>query len=104
MEYEYPLDLDWTNDEMMKVIHFFNKIENYYESSVKGDEVLNAYKNFKHIVPGKADEKQIFKEFENKSGYNSYKVVQEIKKIQIKLYLVKISTNFFYQIHNNKLI
>lgn len=37
-------------------------------------------KNFKHIVPGKADEKQIFKEFENKSGYNSYKVVQEIKK------------------------
>ena len=80
MEYQYPLDLDWTNDEMMKVIHFFNKIKNYYESSVKGDEVLNAYKNFKHIVPGKADEKQIFKEFENKSGYNSYKVVQEIKK------------------------
>ena len=67
MEYQYPLDLDWTNDEMMKVIHFFNKIE-------------NAYKNFKHIVPGKADEKQIFKEFENKSGYNSYKVIQEIKK------------------------
>ena len=49
MEYQYPLDLDWTNDEMMKVIHFFNKIENYYESSVKGDEVLNAYKNFNHI-------------------------------------------------------
>ena len=68
MEYQYPLDLDWTNDEMMKVIHFFNKIENYYEASVKGDEVLNAYKNFNHIVPGKAD------------GYNSYKVVQEIKK------------------------
>ncbi len=35
MEYQYPLDLDWTNDEMMKVIHFFNKIENYYESSVR---------------------------------------------------------------------
>ncbi|EJE33425.1 hypothetical protein HMPREF1390_03550 [Staphylococcus epidermidis NIH08001] len=49
MEYQYPLDLDWTNDEMMKVIHFFNKIENYYEASVKGDEVLNAYKNFKHM-------------------------------------------------------
>ncbi len=30
-------------------------------------------------MPGKADEKQIFKEFENKSGYNSYKVIQEIK-------------------------
>ena len=80
MEYQYPLDLDWTNEEMMKVIHFFNKIENYYESSVKGEEVKHAYKQFKEIVPGKAEEKQIFKEFENKSGYNSYKVVQEVNK------------------------
>ena len=80
MEYQYPLDLDWTNEEMMQVIHFFNKIENYYESSVNGEDVKNAYKKFKDIVPGKAEEKQIFKEFENKSGYNSYKVVQEVNK------------------------
>lgn len=80
MEYQYPLDLDWTNDEMMDVIHFFNKIENYYESSVKGEEVKKAYKSFKKIVPGKAEEKQLFKEFEKSSGYNSYKVVQEVNK------------------------
>ena len=80
MEYQYPLDLDWTNEEMMQVIHFFNKIENYYESSVKGEDVKKAYKKFKETVPGKAEEKQIFKEFENKSGYNSYKVVQEVNK------------------------
>lgn len=80
MEYQYPLDLDWTNDEMMDVIHFFNKIENYYESSVKGEEVKKAYKSFKQIVPGKAEEKQLFKEFEKSSGYNSYKVVQEVNK------------------------
>lgn len=42
---------------MMKVIYFFNKIENYYEVFVKGDEVLNVYKNFKYIVFGKVDEK-----------------------------------------------
>lgn len=80
MEYQYPLDLDWTNDEMMDVIHFFNKIENYYESSVKGEEVKKAYKSFKQIVPGKAEEKQLFKEFKKSSGYNSYKVVQEVNK------------------------
>ncbi|MCR1795988.1 UPF0223 family protein [Staphylococcus warneri] len=80
MEYQYPLDLDWTNDEMMDVIHFFNKIENYYESSVKGEEVKKAYKSFKQIVPRKAEEKQLFKEFEKSSGYNSYKVVQEVNK------------------------
>lgn len=36
MEYQYPLDLDWSNEEMVDVIAFFNKIENYYENSVNG--------------------------------------------------------------------
>lgn len=40
---------------------------------------MNHYKRFKEIVPGKAEEKQLFKEFEEKSNYNSYKVVQEVK-------------------------
>ncbi|MGA4513986.1 UPF0223 family protein [Staphylococcus caledonicus] len=80
MEYQYPLDLDWTNEEMVDVIAFFNTIENYYEKSVKGFQVMTKYKRFKEIVPGKAEEKQLFKEFEDISGYNSYKVVQEVKK------------------------
>ncbi|PTK73998.1 UPF0223 family protein [Staphylococcus haemolyticus] len=79
MEYQYPLDLDWSNEEMVDVIAFFNKIENYYENSVNGQDLMNHYKRFKEIVPGKAEEKQLFKEFEEKSNYNSYKVVQEVK-------------------------
>ena len=80
MEYQYPLDLDWSNEEMVDVIKFFNQIENYYEKSIIGTELMKQYKKFKQIVPGKAVEKQIFKEFEEKSGYNSYKVIQEVKK------------------------
>lgn len=80
MEYQYPMDLDWSKDEMVDVIKFFNQIENYYEESVKGTELMEQYKKFKQIVPSKAEEKQIFKEFEEKSGYNSYKVIQEVKK------------------------
>ncbi|WP_087503610.1 UPF0223 family protein [Staphylococcus haemolyticus] len=79
MEYQYPLDLDWSNEEMVDVIAFFNKIENYYENSVNGQDLTNHYKRFKEIVPSKAEEKQLFKEFEEKSNYNSYKVVQEVK-------------------------
>ena len=77
MEYQYPLDMDWTHDEMLKVIAFFNQIERYYESSVSFDQVIAHYRNFKQIVPGKAEEKQIFKEFEQNSGYNSYQVSKE---------------------------
>ena len=80
MEYQYPLDLDWSKDEMVDVIKFFNQIENYYEKSIIGTELMKQYKKFKQIVPSKAEEKQIFKEFEEKSGYNSYKVIQEVKK------------------------
>ena len=80
MEYQYPLDLDWSNDEMVEVIKFFNQIENDYEKSIIGTELMEQYKKFKQIVPSKAEEKQIFKEFEEKSGYNSYKVIQEVKK------------------------
>ncbi|BGE82727.1 Putative cytosolic protein [Staphylococcus petrasii] len=79
MEYQYPLDLDWTNEEMVDVIAFFNKIENYYEQSVNGEDLMAHYKRFKEIVPGKAEEKTLFKEFEDKSGYNSYKAVQDVK-------------------------
>lgn len=79
MEYQYPLDLDWSNEEMVDVIAFFNKIENYYENSVNGQDLMNHYKRFKEIVPSKAEEKQLFKEFEEKSNCNSYKVVQEVK-------------------------
>ena len=41
------------------------------------DQVIAHYRNFKQIVPGKAEEKQIFKEFEQNSGYNSYQVIKE---------------------------
>ena len=44
MEYQYPLDLDWSNEEMVDVIAFFNKIENYYENSVNGQDLMNRYK------------------------------------------------------------
>ncbi|PHK50585.1 UPF0223 family protein [Staphylococcus edaphicus] len=79
MEYQYPIDLDWTNEEMMQVVSFFNAVEAYYESSVDGKKLLEKYKQFKNIVPGKAEEKQIFKEFENSSGYSSYHAVKAVQ-------------------------
>lgn len=79
MEYQYPIDVDWSQDEMLDVIHFFNRIEDYYERNVDRDAFLAAYQAFKKVVPGKADEKQIFDEFEKSSGYNSYQAVKRIK-------------------------
>lgn len=76
MEYEYPIDLDWSNDEMMTVVSFFNAVEAFYENKVQRDTILERYQQFKNIVPGKAEEKQIFKSFEQSSGYSSYHAVK----------------------------
>lgn len=87
MEYHYPIDLDWTNDEMVTVVTFFNAIEAFYEQQVERDYLMEQYRKFKKIVPGKAEEKQIFKEFEKGSGYNSYKAVKYAQENPDEKYL-----------------
>ncbi|UXR78965.1 MULTISPECIES: UPF0223 family protein [unclassified Staphylococcus] len=79
MEYQYPIDVDWTQEEMVDVISFFNAIESYYESSVERETLMARYRAFKKVVPGKADEKNIFSEFKSSSGYDSYLVVKKAK-------------------------
>lgn len=77
--YQYPLDLTWTSLELAQVISFFNRVEDFYETSVSRDELLAAYRLFKTIVPSKMQEKQLDREFEKVSGYSSYRALQEAK-------------------------
>ncbi|AMB99009.1 hypothetical protein AWM75_02905 [Aerococcus urinaehominis] len=78
--YSYPLDLDWTSQEMATVIRFFNAVESAYESRVDRQEVLDAYRAFKEIVPRKNEEKQLGRAFEERSGYSCYRVVQAARQ------------------------
>ena len=39
-------------------------------------------RRLKKVVPSKAQEKQIDREFEKSSGYSTYKVVQAAKKLE----------------------
>ncbi|RIN91273.1 hypothetical protein BU005_08515, partial [Mammaliicoccus sciuri] len=56
MEYSYPIDVDWTQEEILEVMAFYNLIEDAYESEANREQLDQAYKNFKKIIPGKADE------------------------------------------------
>ena len=76
MEYSYPLRNDWTTDEIIAVMNFYELIEKAYEKGVFREEVMNAYQAFKVIVPSKAEEKTLFGEFEDASGYSSYHIVK----------------------------
>ncbi|KIY21220.1 MULTISPECIES: UPF0223 family protein [Mesobacillus] len=80
MEYQYPIDYTWSTDEMVDVIHFYECIEKAYEKGIDRDTLLQAYRRFKEIVPQKAEEKKLFKDFEEVSGYVSYEAIKEMKQ------------------------
>ncbi|MDG3061634.1 UPF0223 family protein [Lacticaseibacillus casei] len=89
--YSYPLDLDWTTDEKIKVTTFFALIEDAYEHGVDRDNLLAAYRGFKQVVPDKGTERQLDREFEALSGYSMYTVVQMARQGVSQKIKVKVS-------------
>ncbi|WP_071459302.1 UPF0223 family protein [Bacillus massilinigeriensis] len=79
MEYQYPIDYTWSTEEIIDAVHFFECVETAYEKGIARIELLDAYRRFKEIVPGKAQEKTICNEFEAASGYSTYRTVQAAK-------------------------
>ncbi|MCT8139082.1 UPF0223 family protein [Anaerobacillus sp. CMMVII] len=77
MNFNIPISLDWTKEEVIAVVQFFHGVEKAYENGVEREEFLRLYKDFKTIVPSKSEEKQLFKEFEKESNYICYNVVKE---------------------------
>jgi uncharacterized protein YktA (UPF0223 family) len=79
LEYQYPIDYHWSTDEIVDVIKFYEAIERAYEKGIDRDELMNIYRRFKEIVPGKAEEKTLCGEFEDISGYSSYRTIKKAK-------------------------
>jgi uncharacterized protein YktA (UPF0223 family) len=80
MEYQYPLDHTWSTEEIIDVIHFFEQIEQAYEKGIERERLMAAYRRFKEVVPSKSEEKQLFAQFEEESGYSSYRTVKKARE------------------------
>ena len=80
MEYQYPIDYEWSTEEIIDVIHFFEAVEVVYDKGMERDQLLAIYRRFKDIVPSKAEEKKLCNEFENSSGYSSYLTIKKAKE------------------------
>lgn len=79
MDYSYPFSIDWTTEEIVDVVEFFEAIELAYEKGIKRQNLMAKYRKFKEIVPSIAEEKTYFREFEEESGYASFPVIKEMK-------------------------
>ncbi|ANB61693.1 UPF0223 family protein [Anoxybacteroides amylolyticum] len=80
MNYSYPFSYDWTTQEIIDVIKFFEAVETVYEHGMEREQLMNLYRRFKEIVPSKSEEKKWCDEFEKTSGYSSYHVVKKAKE------------------------
>ena len=87
MDYEYPLDINWSVNELVKVMNLYQAVEKAYEEGIEKKELLNAYKEFKTVVNSKSEEKQLDKAFFKISGYSIY---QTIKKTNDDFQLIKM--------------
>ncbi len=80
MEYSYPISMDWSVEEIISVINFFEIIEKVYKQGVNRKEMMAHYRKFKKVVPSIAEEKKIFREFQEMSGYSAYHAVKMMKE------------------------
>ncbi|WP_411843952.1 UPF0223 family protein [Salinicoccus sp. HZC-1] len=81
-EYSYPIDVDWTTEEIIVVVQFFETVEQAFDQGVSSDILNENYRRFKNVVPSKAEEKTIFREFKQSSGIEAYQAVKQLKEIE----------------------
>lgn len=80
--YSYPLDFSWSTEEISSVLSFLNKVEEAYEKGIEAGKVLDSYRRYKEVVKSKGQERQIDREFEEVSGYSTYRVVKAAQEKQ----------------------
>ncbi|WP_295096324.1 UPF0223 family protein [uncultured Catenibacterium sp.] len=78
--YDYPLDPDWSTEEIIDVIGLYNAVEKAYEEGISSKEFMEHYRAFTSIADSKALQKQLDKAFEEASGYSIYKVFKCAKE------------------------
>ena len=72
--YDYPLEPDWSTEEIIEVVGLYNAVEQAYEEGISSIEYMEHYRAFTSIADSKALQKQLDKAFEEASGYSIYKV------------------------------
>lgn len=87
--YNYPLDIEWTQEEMLAVMAMWQTLEDVYEKGLPAAEFLTVYRNFKAVVKSIGEERKLGRDFEEVSGYSLYRAVQAAKVAPDKVIKMK---------------
>lgn len=75
--YSYPLDPEWSDDEIVQVIDLYNAVEKAYENGISRETFMQKYRTFCQVVPMKMDQRNLDKQFQQESGYSIYQVFKQ---------------------------
>ncbi|TLS37687.1 UPF0223 family protein [Pseudalkalibacillus caeni] len=89
MNVNYPISMEWSKEEVIAVVNFFQSVEKANNEGIKANVLKENYQIFKQIVPSKSEEKQLCREFDKETGYSCYHTVKEAmttdqQKVKIK--------------------
>ena len=82
--YQYPIDLQWSTEEMICVVEFWSCLEQAYETGIDRQKFLNQYKQFKTVVKSIGEERRLGKEFEELTGYSLYQTLKQSQQTDAK--------------------
>ncbi|AIM25138.1 UPF0223 family protein [Melissococcus plutonius] len=80
--YQYPLELDWTKEEIIIVTRLWAAVEQANETGIEVNEFMKTYRTFKTVIPSIGEEKALGKKFQKVSGYSLYQTLQQAKGME----------------------
>ena len=78
--YDYPLDYDWSTEEILIVINLYNAVERAYEEGIEANQFMDAYNAYRKVLNSKAEEKKFEREFKEVSYYSIFAVYKQAMK------------------------
>ncbi|WP_216828122.1 UPF0223 family protein [Alkalihalobacterium elongatum] len=75
-----PISLDWSKEEVIDVMAFFQAVEDAYSGGVERAKLLSLYRRFKEVVPSKSEEKQLFKQYDQEAGVSCYHTLKKARE------------------------
>lgn len=88
--YEYPLELDWTKEEILAVMTLLQSVESAYEGGIELDTIEQNYKEYKKYFKAIKDEKILDRKFKQASGYSMYEVIKKMKNAKDKKLVIRL--------------
>ena len=78
--YDYPLDYDWSTEEILIVINLYNAVERAYEEGIEANQFMDAQNAYRKVLNSKAEEKKFEREFKEVSSYSIFAVYKQAMK------------------------